>query len=93
MSIPWYYRCRFANWLIAKPWPRKDGWRYRSVYRAQREGFPPAREMTEVEVAAVAHITARGTMDRWRRPPAGRLRSAWRALTFPHVHHDSEYDE
>lgn len=31
---PWYYRCPFTNWLMAKPWQ----WHYRVMYRAHRQG-------------------------------------------------------
>ncbi len=30
---PWAYRCRFTNWLIAKPW---KGYHYRTIYRHMR---------------------------------------------------------
>jgi rubrerythrin len=31
---------RFLDWLRAKPWPHRGGWRYRALYRAHREPDP-----------------------------------------------------
>lgn len=67
--IPWYYRFRLTNWLMAQPWR----WRMRTMYRHFRvEHHDPRPNGTLYE------------------PAYGRLRSAWLALTFPHVHHESE---
>lgn len=32
--IPWYYRFRLTNWLMAQPWR----WRMRTIYRVYRNG-------------------------------------------------------
>lgn len=66
--MPWWYRWRFPNWLIAQPWR----WHYRALYRAHRvDSVNPFN----------GRVLYRGV---------GPLRAAWRALTFPHVHHESE---
>lgn len=36
--MAWLYRWRFTNWLMAKPWPHRNGWRYRTIYRTLRRG-------------------------------------------------------
>lgn len=82
------YRWRFTNWLMAKPWR----WNLRTIYRTQREGFPPRdRQPTPAEANAIAIIEKRG----WRHmyyEPAGLVTAAWRALTFPHVHTPEELE-
>jgi hypothetical protein len=71
MRSPWFYRWRFSNWLIARPWRVypfvADGWRYGPLYGTLR------------------------AFGDWSDPgPRLRVWAAWRALTFPHVHHESE---
>jgi hypothetical protein len=85
------YGWRFTNWLIAKPWPRKNGWRYRTAYRTHREGFPPDRPLTEVEANAKRFIDRDPKrVSAFYKEPCGRLRSVWLALSFPHVHGEWE---
>ena len=81
--MPWYYRLRFTNWLMAKPWPRKNGWHYRTMYRMQREGCDGWLTLPKGRVFYPSMV----------QKPASPLRAAWRALTFPHVHHQSELEE
>lgn len=33
LGVPFHYRFRLTNWLIAKPWK----WSYRTIYRTVRE--------------------------------------------------------
>lgn len=76
LGVPWYYRWRFTNWLMAEPWLvyplSKKGWHYRTMYKAERREH---------------------RIGQYHRPAHSRFKSAWLALTFPHVHHEKEDDE
>lgn len=79
LGVPWHYRCRFTNWLMAKPWQllafRQIGWNYPGIYRSCR-----APEYVK-NLDSGVYEPVPGT------EKVGPIRAAWRAFTFPHVHH------
>lgn len=81
MTEPWYYRWRFTNWLIAKPWPRRNGWRYRTIYRTLRRGCDGWIKFETGEHRFYESMVRR---------PLSRPFALWKTLTFPHVHHGDD---
>ena len=76
LGVPLHYRLRFINWLTAEPWRLVGSkrWRYGTMYRANLDEH---------------HFNLPSGRE-YHDPSYGRLRSAWLALTFPHIHHHLE---